>query len=60
MRDQNLTVILTSLVQIQLSGCRTIFRKITDLIGKKLHLGNTMFINQIPLIPQLVDRRTVM
>ena len=37
----------------------TIFKKITDLIGKKLHLGTSMFIGQIPLIAQLVERRTV-
>ena len=37
----------------------TILQKITDLIGKKLHLGTSMFIRQIPLIAQLVERRTV-
>ena len=34
-------------------------KKITDLIGKKLHLGTSMFLTQIPLIVQLVERRTV-
>ena len=34
-------------------------KKITDLIGKKLQLGISMFIRQIPLIAQLVERRTV-
>ena len=35
-------------------------KKITDLIGKKLHLGTSMFIRQIPLIAQLVERRTIL
>ena len=34
-------------------------KKITDLIGKKLHLGTSMFIRQIPLIAQLVEQGTV-
>ena len=34
-------------------------KKITDLIGKKLQLGISIFIRQIPLIAQLVERRTV-
>ena len=33
-------------------------KKITDLIGKKLHLGTTMFIEQTPLIAHLVEWRT--
>ena len=37
----------------------TIFKKITDLIGKKLDLGTSMFIRQIPLIAQLAGWRTV-
>ena len=36
------------------------FKKMTDLIGKKLHLGTSMFIRQIPLIAQLVERRTIL
>ena len=36
-----------------------IFKKITDLKGKKLHLGTSMFIRQIRLIAQLVEWRTV-
>ena len=34
-------------------------KKITDLIGKKLHLRTSMSIRQILLIAQLVERRTV-
>ena len=37
----------------------TIFKKITDLIGKKLHLGTSMFIRQIALIAQLAEWRTI-
>ena len=35
------------------------FKKKTDLIGKKLHLRTGIFIKEIPLIAQLVERRTV-
>ena len=38
----------------------TIFKKITDLIRKKLHLGTSMFIRRILLIAQLIERRTVL
>ena len=34
-------------------------KKITDLVGKKPHLGTSIFIRQILLIAQLVERRTV-
>ena len=34
-------------------------KKITDLIGKKLHFGTSMTIRKIPLIAQLVEQRTV-
>ena len=51
-----------SFVQIQLSGSSTVFckkfEKITDLI-EKLHLGTRILIREIPLIGQLVERRTV-
>ena len=33
--------------------------KITDLIGKKLHLDTSIFIRKIPLIAQLVEQGTV-
>ena len=44
---------------MQYSFLLTILQKITDLILNKLHLGTSMFIRQIPLIAQLVERRTV-
>ena len=37
----------------------TISKRNPDLIEKKLHLGTSMFIRQIPLIAQLVEGRTV-
>ena len=50
------------LVQIRLLDAVLFFAKYLknkNLIGKKLHLDTSIFIRQIPLIAQLVERRTL-
>ena len=51
------------LVQIRLVDAVPFFAKYLknkNLIGKKLQLGTSIFIRQIPLIAQLVEQRTLM